>query len=78
MPMQSSADTTLIFGSDASLDHIVSHHVQPAVVLMQSTADTTPIFRGDASLDHVVSHHIQPTIEEVVMPMKSSAIPLFS
>jgi hypothetical protein len=34
MPMQSSADTTPILGSDASLNHVVSHIVQPTIVLM--------------------------------------------
>jgi hypothetical protein len=71
MPMQYSADTTLILGGDASLDLVVSHPVQPMVVSMQSSTDTTPIFGGDASLDLVVSHPIQPMVEEVVMPMQS-------
>jgi hypothetical protein len=78
MPMQSSVDTTLVLGSDASLDHVVSHPVQPTVMSMQSSADTTPVLGSDASLDHVVSHPIQPMVEEVVMSMQSSSIPLFS
>jgi hypothetical protein len=61
--MQSSADTTLLLGGDASLDHVVSHPVQLAVVSMQSSADTTHVFGGDTSLDHVVSHPIQPKVE---------------
>jgi hypothetical protein len=58
-----------------SLDHVVSHHVQPAVVPMQSSADTTPVLGSDVSLDHVVSHPIQPTVEEVVVSMQSSVDP---
>jgi hypothetical protein len=75
MSMQYSADTTLLFWGDASLDLVVSHHVQPTVVSMQSSTDTTPIFGGDASLDLVVSHPIQPMVEEVVMSMQSSVDP---
>jgi hypothetical protein len=75
MWMQSSADTTLIFWGDASLDLVFSHLVQPTVMLMQSSTDTTPIFGGDASLDLVVSHPIQPMVEEVVMLMQSSTNP---
>jgi hypothetical protein len=71
MMMQYSVDSTLIFGGDASLDHVVSHHVQPTVLLMQSSTETNPVFWGDVSLNHVVSHPIQPTVEEVVMPMQS-------
>jgi hypothetical protein len=66
--MQSSAKTTLVLGSDVSLDHVVSHHAQPVVMSMQSSAETTPIFGSDASLDHVVSHLVQ--LE--VMLMQSS------
>jgi hypothetical protein len=73
--MQSLTDTTLVLGSDASLDHVVSHPVQPAIVPMQSSADTTHVFGSDASLDQVVSHPIQPTVEEVVMSMQSSIDP---
>jgi hypothetical protein len=75
MSMQSSADTPLPLGVDASLDLVVSHPVQPAVVSMQSSTDTTPIFGGDASLDLVVSHPIQPMVEEVVMLMQSLVDP---
>jgi hypothetical protein len=69
--MQYSVDTTPILGGDASLDHVVSHPVQPMVMSMQSLTNTTPIFGGDVSLDLVVSHPIQPTVEEVVMSMQS-------
>jgi hypothetical protein len=58
-----------------SLNHVISHSVQPTVVLMQYSVDTTPIFGGDASLDLVVSHAIQPMVEELVVPMKSSVDP---
>jgi hypothetical protein len=67
VPMQSLVDTTLLFGGDAFLDHVVLHPVQPTVMSMQSSTDTTPVFGGDASLDLVVSHPIQPMVEEVVM-----------
>jgi hypothetical protein len=75
MPIQYSSNTNPIFVSEASLDHVVSHLVQPAVALMQSSTDTTPVFGGDASLDHVLSHPIEPMVEEVVMSMKSSIDP---
>jgi hypothetical protein len=54
MPIQSSTNSTPIFGGDAFLDLGVSHHVQPAVVSMQYSAATTPIFGDDASLELVV------------------------
>jgi hypothetical protein len=66
MSIQYSTETNLVFGGDASLDHVVSHPVQPMVMSIQSSTDTTPIFGGDASLDHVVSHPFQPMVEEVV------------
>jgi hypothetical protein len=67
--MQSSTDTPFHLGADASLDLVVSHPVQPAVVSMQSLTNTNPIFGGDASLDLVFLHSIYPMVEEVVMPM---------
>jgi hypothetical protein len=73
--MQYSADTTHIFGGDASLDHVVSHHVQPAVMSMQSSTNTTHVFGGDVSLDLVVLHPIQLVVEEVVVLMQSSVDP---
>jgi hypothetical protein len=69
--MKYSNDTPLPIGVDASLDLVVSHHVQPTVVSMQYLTTTTPTFGVDASLDLVVSHPIQPMIEEVVVLMKS-------
>jgi hypothetical protein len=73
--MQSSTDTTLLLGGDASLDHAVSHPIQPAVASMQYSTDATLIFGVDASLDLVISHPIQPMVEEVVMPMQYSTDP---
>jgi hypothetical protein len=73
--MQSSANTTPIFGGDVSLDLVVSHPVQPVVMSMQSSVDTAPIFGSDESLDLVVSHPIQPTIEEEVVSMQYSIDP---
>jgi hypothetical protein len=73
--MQSSTDTTLLLGGDASLDHVVSHLVQSTVVSMQSSVDTTLAFGSDASLDHVVSHPFQRMVEEVVVSMQSSVDP---
>jgi hypothetical protein len=75
LPMQSSAHTTPILESDASLDHVVSHPVQPAVMPMQFSSDTTPILGSDVSLDLIVSHPIQPMVEEVVVPMQSLVDP---
>jgi hypothetical protein len=63
-PMQSSANTNLILGGDVSLDHVVSHHLQPVVMLMQSSTDTTPILGSDVSLHHVFSHPFQPMVEK--------------
>jgi hypothetical protein len=37
--------------------------------------DPTPLLGGDVPSDHVVSQPIQPVVEEVVMPMQSSADP---
>jgi hypothetical protein len=71
MLIKSSTDTSPMFGSDASLDLVVSHLAQPTIVLMQSSTDNTPIFWGDAPLDLVVSHPIQPMVEEVVISMQS-------
>jgi hypothetical protein len=71
MPMQSSVDTPLPLGVDASLDLVVSHPIQPMIMLMQYLTNTTPIFGGDASLDLVVLHPIQPMVEEVVVSMQS-------
>jgi hypothetical protein len=75
IPMPSSANTPLPLGADASLDLVVSHPVQLAVMSMQSLIDATPIFGGDASLDLVVSHPIQLTVEEVVVLMQYSVDP---
>jgi hypothetical protein len=75
MSMQYSAKTALPLGVDASLDLVVSHPIQPTVVLMQYSIETTPIFWGDAPLDLVFSHHIQPMIEEEVMLMQYSNDP---
>jgi hypothetical protein len=60
-PMQSLANTPFPLGVDASFDLVVSHHVQPMVMLMQYSIDTSPMFGSDASLDLVVSHIVQPT-----------------
>jgi hypothetical protein len=68
--MKSLANPTILLGSDVTLDHVVSHNVEPTVVLMQSLADTTPILGSDVSLAHVVSHPIQPTVEEDVVSME--------
>jgi hypothetical protein len=62
MLMQSSTNTPLPLGVDASFDLVVSHPVQPVVVLMQYLNNTSPMFGGDASLDLVVSHLVQPMI----------------
>jgi hypothetical protein len=75
MLMQSLADTTLLLGGDASLDHVVSHPIQLVVMSMQYLVETTPIFGGYVSLDLIVSHLIQPTVEEVVVSMQSLADP---
>jgi hypothetical protein len=64
-----------MFGSDVSLDLVVSHLAQPTIVLMQYSTDNTPIFWGDAPLDLVVSHPIQPMVEEVVVSMQYSINP---
>jgi hypothetical protein len=72
VPIQYLVDTTLILGGDESLDHVLSHHLQPTVLFRKSSADTTPICGGYLSLDHVVSHPIQPMVEEVVMSMQYS------
>jgi hypothetical protein len=51
MPMQYSVDTTLIFGGDVSLDHVVSNLIQPVVeevvVSMQSLVDPTLLLESD-------------------------------
>jgi hypothetical protein len=73
MQMQSSADTPLSLGDDASLDLVVLHPVQPRVMSMQYSTDTTPIFGGDVSLDLVILH----LIEEVVTPMQFLDDPSF-
>jgi hypothetical protein len=75
MLMQSSTDTSPMFGGDVSLDLVVSHLVQPMVMLMQSSTDNTLVFGGDAPLDLVVSHPIQPMVEEVVVLMQYSIDP---
>jgi hypothetical protein len=75
MSMQYSVDTPLPLEVDASLELVVSHHVQPAVVSMQYLTDTTPIFGGDESPGLVDSHPIQPMVEEVVALMQISVYP---
>jgi hypothetical protein len=64
--MQSLADTTLVLGGDASLDHVVSHPIQPmveeVVVSMQSSVDPTLLLESDKS-------------KEVTLSMQSSANP---
>jgi hypothetical protein len=72
MLMQSSADTPLFLGGDAVLDLFVSHPIQSVVVSMQSLTVTNLILGCDASLYLIVFHPIQLTVEEVVVPMKSS------
>jgi hypothetical protein len=68
MPMQSSADTTPILRGDASLDHVVSHPIQPmieeVVVLKQSSINPTLLLESEKS-------------KEVTMLMKILPIPLF-
>jgi hypothetical protein len=49
--------------------------VDTIVMPMQYLADTHLPLGDDASLDLDISHHIQPMVEEVVMPMQSSANP---
>jgi hypothetical protein len=73
--MQSSTDTSPMFGSDASLDLVILHLAQPTIVSMQYSIDNTPIFWGDAPLDLVVSHPIHPMVEEVVVSMQYSINP---
>jgi hypothetical protein len=62
--MQSSADSTLVFGGDASLDHVLSHHIQPmveeVVMLMKSLVDPTLLLESEKS-------------KEVTLSMKSLA-----
>jgi hypothetical protein len=64
--MQSSADTTPVLGSDASLDHVVSHPIQPmveeVVMSMQSSVDPTLLLESDKS-------------KEVTLSMQSSVNP---
>jgi hypothetical protein len=69
--MQSSTNTSPMFGGDVSLDLVVSHLVQPMVVLMTSSTNTTLVFWGDAPLDLIVLHPIQPMVEEEVVLMQS-------
>jgi hypothetical protein len=49
--MKSSADTTVVLGSDASLYHVFSHHIQPMVeevaMSMQSSIDPTLLLNSD-------------------------------
>jgi hypothetical protein len=68
--IQSLVDTTPIFGSDASFDQVVLHHVQLVVVPMKYSVDTTLVLGSDVSLDHVLSHPIQPMVENVVVSMQ--------
>jgi hypothetical protein len=54
MSIPYSADTTLILGGDASLDHVVSHPIQPVVeevvmCPMQSSTDPTLLLESDQS-----------------------------
>ena len=64
--MQSSYDTTLILGGDASIDHVVSHPIQlvskEVVASMQSSVDPTLLLESDKS-------------KEVVFPMQYSIDP---
>jgi hypothetical protein len=59
MLMKSSIDTTHVFGSDASLDHVVSHPIQPTVeevvVPMQSSVDPTLLLESDKSKEVTLS-----------------------
>jgi hypothetical protein len=61
VPMQYSPYTTPVLGGDSSLDHVVSHPIQPlveeVVVLMQSSIDPTLLLESDKS-------------KEVVSPMQ--------
>jgi hypothetical protein len=60
--MKYSVNTTLIVGSDVSLDLVVSHPFQPTVeevvVSMKSLTNPTLLFKGDK-------------FEEVKLPMQS-------
>jgi hypothetical protein len=69
MPMKYSAETPLPLGGYESLDLVVSHPIQLAVMSMQSLTDTTSIFGGDAFLDLVFLHPFQPKVEELVVSM---------
>jgi hypothetical protein len=75
MLMQSSADTSIPLGVDASFDLVVSHPVRSVVMLMQSLTETSPMFGGDVSLDLVVSHLVQPTI--MSMQYSTDNTPIF-
>jgi hypothetical protein len=44
MSMQSSTDTSPMFGGDASLDLVLSHPIQPVVMSMQSLTNISPMF----------------------------------
>jgi hypothetical protein len=55
MSMKYSADTPLLLGGDASLDLVVSHPIQPIIVLIQYSTDTTPIL-GVMHLLTLLSH----------------------
>jgi hypothetical protein len=53
VPMQSSSSTTLLLGIDASLDHVVSHSIQPmveeVVMSIQSSVDPNILLESDNS-----------------------------
>jgi hypothetical protein len=53
MPIPSSVDTSLIFGGDSSLDHVVSHSIQPmveeVVTPMKYSINPTLLLESDKS-----------------------------
>jgi hypothetical protein len=68
MSIPSSADTSLIFGGDASLDLVFSHPIQPmveeVVVWMQYLVDPTLILESDESTKVVetMQYSANPTL----------------
>jgi hypothetical protein len=64
--MQSSAKKTHVLGSDVSLDHVVSHHIQPTVlevvVPMESSVNPTLLLESE-------------DYKKVTLPMQSLVTP---
>jgi hypothetical protein len=73
--MQYLVDTTLIFGCDSSLDHVVSHHVQPIVVSIQPSIKPTLLLGGDASFNHVLRISSFVPFEKGSIPLSLSTLP---